>query len=377
MILFSSLAILSVLLAVGIAIRVMLQNDYRVLTNLRGSTEAFYYSVAGLEWAKNELAQTMNFPPGPANQTRSFASGEFAVSFVSPAATGPLSARVVVRSIGTMGAASHTLQASLIKAYDLADAAIGLRGNASRVNFGEYPILISGLDHDATTGNPSPGASSRSAMSTADEAAQSLVLAALGEPPRDGILENGADAPPISLSGYLSSSTVSQLSSNLCGSPGVVATTIPESGTLSLQDQSWGDRAAPQLRCFQGLQASGDSISLSGTVTGAGILIVKDADLIVSGELRWEGLIIITGGEVGLRIAGSSSKEILGALIVNETGTPGSDSRILDVQGSLRLLFSRQALNRVVGLIPSAVLNNTYAALPSVISQQYWRAINP
>src|SRR5262245_59878451 len=119
MVLFTSLAILSVLVAVGIAIRVMLQNDYRVLTNLRGGTEAFYYAVAGIEWGNHQLAQTTNFPPSPANQTKSFASGEFAVSFGSPVATDPLSARVVVRSIGTVGPASHTLQAGLIKAYDL------------------------------------------------------------------------------------------------------------------------------------------------------------------------------------------------------------------------------------------------------------------
>ena len=36
MVLMSALTILTVLLAVGIGIRVMLQNDYRVLSNLRG-----------------------------------------------------------------------------------------------------------------------------------------------------------------------------------------------------------------------------------------------------------------------------------------------------------------------------------------------------
>ena len=57
MVLMSALTILTVLLAVGIGIRVMLQNDYRVLSNLRRGTEAFYYSAAGLEWSKNELAR--------------------------------------------------------------------------------------------------------------------------------------------------------------------------------------------------------------------------------------------------------------------------------------------------------------------------------
>jgi len=377
MVLFSSLAILSVLLTVGIAIRVMLQNDYRVLGNLRGGTEAFYFSVAGLEWGKNEIVQSASFPPAPADQTRNFASGAFSVSFISPATVGPLSARIVVRSVGTIGASSHTLQARLTKTYDLADAALGLRGNASRVRLGDNPIFISGVDHEAATGSAFPQAQSRPAVSTSDEAQRQLVHDAMGDPPREGILESGSDAAAISTSNYLSSSMVSQLSNSLCGSAGVVVTTIPEGGSLSLQDQTWGSRDAPQLRCVQGLQTSGDSLTLGGTVTGAGILIIKDADLILTGAFRWEGLIIVTGDQVGLRIAGPSSKEILGALVVNETGIHGSDTHIVDIQGNLRLLFSRQALSQAAGLMPNSILNGTYTGLPSVISQQYWRAVNP
>ena len=78
----SALTILTVLLAVGIGIRVMLKNDYRVVANLRGGTEAFYYSAAGIEWSKNEVASDVAFPPVPANQMKSFASGAFAVSFL-------------------------------------------------------------------------------------------------------------------------------------------------------------------------------------------------------------------------------------------------------------------------------------------------------
>ena len=83
-ILFTSLAILSILLTVGIASRVMVRNDFRVLTNLRGGTETFYIAAAGLEWSKHEIAQTSVFPPTPANRTESFAAGHFAVSFLPP-----------------------------------------------------------------------------------------------------------------------------------------------------------------------------------------------------------------------------------------------------------------------------------------------------
>src|SRR5262245_34847855 len=163
MVLFSSLTILSVLLTVGIAIRTMLQSDYRAIGNLRGGTEAFYISVAGLESGKNEVAQSTTFPPAPTDRTANFASGVFSVSFITPSTISPLSARIVVRSVGTIGPSSHILQARLTKTYDLVDAALGLRGNASRVRFGNYPIFISGMDHDDLTGSANPRTQARPA----------------------------------------------------------------------------------------------------------------------------------------------------------------------------------------------------------------------
>ena len=83
-VLMSALTILSVLLALGIGIRVMLKNDYQVVANLRGGTEAFYYSAAGIEWSKNEIASTAAFPPVPANQMKSFAAGGFRCFIPTP-----------------------------------------------------------------------------------------------------------------------------------------------------------------------------------------------------------------------------------------------------------------------------------------------------
>src|SRR5690348_11322776 len=119
MVLMSCLTILAVMLAVGLGTRVMVKNDYQALANLRVGTEAFYYSAAGIEWSKSEIARTTTFPPNPANQTRIFAGGSFAVSFSSSAVSDPLAARIVVRSSGAAGTSSQTIQALLRKNYDL------------------------------------------------------------------------------------------------------------------------------------------------------------------------------------------------------------------------------------------------------------------
>ncbi|MGH7817851.1 MAG: hypothetical protein ACREOR_10720, partial [Candidatus Binatia bacterium] len=215
MILFTSLAILSVLLMIGIGSRVMLQNDYRVLTNLRGGTEAFYISAAGLEWSKNEIVRATAFPPAPANRSENFATGAFAVTFLSPEVTGPLSAKITVRSTGTIGSSAHILQAQLTKIYDLADGAIGLRGNASQVILSAGVTFISGRDHDPVTGNPLPTAKPRAVVTAGDDSLLGLVNAAAGSLPQ-GSLESGSGAPVIASSEYLPAAALSQLASSLC-----------------------------------------------------------------------------------------------------------------------------------------------------------------
>ncbi len=376
MVLMSSLAILFVLMVVGIGIRTMLQNDYRVLANLRESTEAFYFSVAGMEWSKTEIARVTDFPPLPTNQTKNFSTGEFAVSFVSSNIAGPFAAKIVVRSVGARGTSQHVLQAQLTKSYDLSDAALGLRGNGYRVNLSGDSIFISGADHDPSNGNLVSAAKSRISVSTSDDALQGLVQQGLGDPPQPGIIDNSGGIQAIATSSYLPAAFVSQLANQLCSSPEATAHAIPGSGSLTIENQSWGAQVSPQLHCVEGLSASGDAVSLAG-VRGAGIVVVKDADLILTGAVRWEGLILVTGNDVSLKATGTSSKDLLGAVIVNETGVPGANRAVFDVEGNLRVLFSRTALNRAAPLVPAASLSSAYASLPCVISQDYWRSVTP
>jgi Tfp pilus assembly protein PilX len=373
MVLMSSLAILSVLVMVGIGAGLMLQNDYRTLSNLRRATEAFYFAAAGVEWGKSEIARASTFPPVPQNQSKAFSTGEFTASFHSPAVIGPLAARIILRSTGTSGGAQHLLQAQLTKSYDLADAAAGLRGNGAGVDLSGDAILISGADHDLATGDPIVGAKSQSPISTADETLRGLVTQAIGT--RLGILESSAGTPAVAMSGFLDGAFLNQLADDLCASAMVYA--MPQSGDLTFENQTWGTRALPQIHCVEGLSGSGDAVTLAGGLAGVGILVVKNADLILSGTFRWEGLVLVTGNDVSLKVIGPSTKDLLGAAVVNETGNPVVPRRILDIEGAVRMLFSRQALGLASYLIPTVTLNSAYGSLPSAISQDYWRTITP
>lgn len=375
MILFSSLAILSVLLMVGVGARVMLQNDYRVLTNLRGSTEAFYLATAGLAWSKNEIASSTVFPPAPVDRSEPFGGGSFSVDFLPTVQTGPLSAKIVVRATGAIGSANQAIEAQLQKIHDLSDAAVGLRGNGAQVALNGAAILISGQDHDLISGNPIGSAKPRAAISTGNDKLLGLATAAVsGLPP--GSVNGGASGPTVVSSNYQPGSTLEQIANGLCSQPNAIVTPMAVGGMLVYENQGWGSRATPELRCINGLADPGDSITLAGSMNGAGILVVRNADLIVTGSLSWEGLIIITGSEVGFRASGTGTKEVLGGVVINETGTTSAKA-ILDIQSQFRLLFSRQSLQNSAQLIAPAVLSSAYAFLPATVRQDYWRALTP
>ena len=377
MVLYSSLLILSLLVAVGVGARVMLQSDFKLLANMRASMEAFYVAEAGIEWSKDEIRKNFSHPPILPSRAQSFSSGNFSVSFLSPTAVTSLVARIVVRSTGAVGSSSQVVQAQVTKTYDLADGAISLRGSANRVNFAGNPLLISGVDSDPATGQAVAGSKARPAISVPDEILQGLVEQGLSENQQSGNVGSGGGTSAIAESDFIPASAVVRFADGLCSSAQAVTTLVPSDGVLLLAGQTWGTRTSPQLRCVEGLAGPGDSVNLGGGVTGAGILVVRNADLIVSGSLQWEGLIVVTGSNVSFKVTGGESKEIYGSLMVNETGTPGTGTAILDIQGSVRVLFSRPALNRLASLIPSSTLNATYSSLPSMISQEYWRTVTP
>jgi len=377
MVLYSSLLILSLLVAVGVGARVMLQSDFKLLANMRASIEAFYVADAGIEWSKDEIRKNFSHPPILPSRAQSFSSGNFSVSFLSPTAVTSLVARIVVRSTGAVGSSSQVVQAQVTKTYDLADGAVSLRGSANRVNFAGNPLLISGVDYDPATGQAVAGSKARPAISVPDEILQGLVEQGLSENQQSGNVGSGGGTSAITESDFIPASAVVRFADGLCSSAQAVTAFVPSDGMLLLAGQTWGTRTSPQLRCIEGLAGPGDSVNLGGGVTGAGILVVRNADLIVSGSLQWEGLIVVTGSNVSFKVTGGESKEIYGSLMVNETGTPGIGTAILDIQGSVRVLFSRPALNRVASLIPASTLNATYSSLPSMISQEYWRTVTP
>jgi Tfp pilus assembly protein PilX len=377
MILFVSLTILSLLVAVGLGVIVSTQNDSKVTANLRSATETFYVAEAGLAWAKDQLSRLANNPPAPVDSTLAFSGGSFSVSFLTPNKVSALVAHVVIRSNGVSRDSAQAIQARVTKTYDLADGALSLKGH-HRVSFNGNSFFISGLNHDPTNGQVLFGDKPTAGISVANEVSLREVRDRLTIEQLANVTGNEAGAGAISLSEFLPVSAVAKIGEELCNHSQALKQAIPADGTLAVGDLLWGTRSNPQLRCIEGLSGSGDAVALSGGSTGAGILLVKNADLVVSGSFRWEGLVVVTGENVSFRVAGSETKEIYGSVIVNESNPAiGSGQLTLDLQGALRVRYSRAALARSAELIPPSLMDSLYHFLPATITQDYWRALTP
>src|SRR5262249_44960652 len=143
---------------------------------------------------------------------------------------------------------------------------------------------------------------------------------------------------------------------DLCRAPHAATTTLPIGATLSLAGEIWGSRSAPEIHCIEGLSGTGALVTIGGKLSGVGILVVRNAELIANGAFRWEGLIIVTGTGVGFRVTGEENKDVYGSIMINDTGSVAvTVPTVLELQGSIRVFYSQSALNRVVPLIPSAI----------------------
>jgi hypothetical protein len=378
MVLMTVLLLIALLIAAGMGAAFSVQNDFLMTSNLRGGMAASYLADAGFEWAKQRVAVVDTMPPVLTDETHSLGPGRYAVTFLSSVQTGPLGAQVMLRSLGKVRNASETVEGRITKSYDLADAALVLRGNARSINFSGPLFSISGLDHDAITAVVIANSRPRAGISVSSAAVLDQVIGALDPVQRQNITGATGAGSSIVASDYMRLEDVARISSDLCASPQAVVVAISLLGEVSVVDQSWGNGSEPQLRCFNGQPGSGDSVVVGGSSSGAGILVVRDAELVISGNFHWDGLIVVSGADVGFRVVDAGTKEIMGALVVHESGNgTGSGPALIDLQGSVRLRYSRPALSQVASLVPASTLAASYAFLSYTLHQDYRRSLHP
>jgi Tfp pilus assembly protein PilX len=93
----------------------------------------------------------------------------------------------------------------------------------------------------------------------------------------------------------------------------------------------------------------GMAVNGSQPITGYGILVMEEADLsfFQSSQFQWNGIVIVSGRNVGAGFRGGSNTEIRGALIANETYglEAGGYFEWLNQADTLKLRYGKEAID--------------------------------
>jgi hypothetical protein len=97
---------------------------------------------------------------------------------------------------------------------------------------------------------------------------------------------------------------------------------------------------------FVGMAVTGGS---SQPITGYGILVMEDADLsfFQTGQFQWNGIVVVTGRNVGVGFRSNSKTEIRGALIGNETNGSevGGYFEFLNQAATMKIRYSKEGVD--------------------------------
>lgn len=379
MILVLSLLILALLMGAGVGAIISTQTDLKTSSNLKTASQAFFLAEAGVEWAKQEVKKSAANPPNPSGATQTLSPGSFTVTFSNATKESQVVGYVTVTSTGTVGNSTATITARVKKTYEITDGAISMRGADAGASFTGNSFVVDGRDY-TTAGALVGNAKQQYGISVPNSTLDSQVTSAVANNQLNNIVGKGGTTPNIEQSDFMPSSEMTQLADDLCAQSNAITTNISGEELDVPTGQVWGTAASPTLRCINGqttgTYASTDKVEFAGNFTGAGILIVKNADIQINGAWHWEGLIIVTGANVGFKVAGGGTKDIYGSIMINETST---DSPVeVDLQGAVNVRYSSTALQNAMGLFDSSQnpLQGVYDSMPSSISTTYWRMVS-
>ena len=353
-----ALMVLSLLVGAGVGAIVSTQTDLKTSANIKAGTQAFYLATAGIERGKQKIKDSAANPPNPSGETQSLSWGSFTVSFSEDLKISNLEGRIKISSTGTLtgtlGTASNSVEALVTKTYELSDAAVSIRGTEANSNFTGNSFQVDGRDYDPTTGTLVAGAKEHFGISVSSSTLEGQVEGALSNPQEDNVL--GKDG-----------------SNDLCSAAEAIVENVATGDTLSITgNNTYGTTAAPEIRCFTG-QGSGEAVDIGGDFTGVGVLVVRDADLNASGAFHWEGLVLVSGNNVGFSVSGGGNKDIYGSLMINEGGTDSGDE--LDLRGAVNVRYSSSALKTAAEVFPLSALEAIFDSLSSTITQNYWATV--
>lgn len=372
-----------------------------VAANLDEVTRARYVAESGLEWAFDQLVAAAAVANGWDNllatnggamatnmalPTFAPAFGTFSVTVrndnlandnqltgqpVDPGGpTDDTNNVVILTSFGTYNGATRQLQ-QVVSHPDLnLPGGLNLPGLGTNTSFSGNSFTITGndtnLDGSAGAGTPGLCAATVWGIGVRDIPTENMVQGSLSNSQKDNVTGKPQSPGPgfgdntITPESSLTPAQIAKfvnavrpyadVSLQVNGGNQLSYQNLGDTCGASLSDPNcWGTSSNPKIVYVKGTVDPAQAfyaMSISGTSTGAGILIVEDGDLNVTGNFRWEGLIIVTGQYVGLRYGGGGNQTIYGGIIVDETASVNSEVEV-DSMGNAKVLYSCEAINNV------------------------------
>jgi hypothetical protein len=278
---------------------------------------------------------------------------------------------VIMTSVATLGTATKTITVVVGRAQlPVINAALAFPGRQADTNFNGNSFDLKGtdtnLDDSAGSGAPVFGITVSNVFGSPPGANESTVEASLSSPQQDNVVgKNPAGGTTTGNGTVVADDALTQADLSAFVATAKAAADISLSTTSGLSFSNigdscasnfasstcWGTTAKPKIVYLKGGEdptGSYTALSLSGGTVGSGILIVEDGDVKISGNFRWEGIIIVTGKYVGISYLGGGNQTLYGAVISNEMATD-EEAGFFEglIAGNSKLLYSSQAIDNV------------------------------
>jgi len=302
-------------------------------------------------------------------------------------ATNDTNNKLIITSIGTVGSSTKTITMVVSKAVvPTINAALAFPGIQADVNFNGSSFVIDGRDTKMadTPGTPTGTANAVYGISVNGSlpALETQVENALANNQQNDIRgrdETSSGNPPattqganaVQSDGALTSQMVTDFAAAIKQHADITINTsnghtysingigggtgAPTCSSNWSSSTCWGSTSKPKIVYISGtldnINTQYTSLDVAGDSEGTGILVLENGNADINGNFRWNGPIISTGKNVGIRYRGGGHQAVYGATIVNELHNDGSTNLEGDIRGNASLLFSKEALDLVQNLL--------------------------
>jgi Tfp pilus assembly protein PilX len=290
-------------------------------------------------------------------------------------ATNDTNNALILTSTGTIGNTTRTITVAISKIDFNINGALSFPGLQSDVNFSGSAFTIDGRSHmmgDAP-GNPTQSGvpnvygisvnvnlpANELLIETALQNNQQNVVRGKDETNPSGWTQG---ANTVEADGTQTSAMITKFVEHMKKYADISITSTPSSPysiqnvgstcATNINDSAcWGTISTPKIVYIKGdlpnLATQMTSLAVSGTSEGTGILIVENGNFSISGNFRWNGPVIVTGNNVGVRYLGGGFQRIYGTAIVSELNNNEAPNLEGEITGNASLLYSKDAIDTV------------------------------